>query len=84
MSTENQEEKCCREQFFYEMNLESKVEFLAKELQRTQRELSIVSTLLDKLLSHAHCDGRIVSDINRQSALDTDYYRFRQYQYWRK
>jgi len=85
MNTQNEGSLgACREAYFYEMSSEGKIEFLAKELQRTQRELALSSALLDKLLSHSHCDGKIMSDITRQSVLDTDHYRFRQYTFWRK
>jgi len=85
MNTQNEGSLgACREAYFYEMSSEGKIEFLAKELQRTQRELALSSSLLDKLLSHSHCDGKIMSDITRQSVLDTDHYRFRQYTFWRK
>jgi len=57
---------------------------MIEEIAREKGELALSSALIDKLLSHSHCDGKIMSDITRQSVLDTDHYRFRQYTFWRK
>jgi len=73
-----EQSKAYREAYFDEMSDKNKIEFLAKELRRTQRELAISSKLLNKLSSHSHCDGKVVVELSRQSLVDEEYVGFRQ------
>lgn len=74
--------KAYREAYFDEMSDKDKIEFLAKELRRTQRELAISSKLLNKLSSHSHCDGKVVVELSRRSLADEEYIGFRQSHQW--
>ena len=78
----SKEEKCARESYYYEMDTDSRIAFLAREMQRTQRELATALILIDKLMSHSHCDGKIVVEVKQQSILDEPYRIFRQYEHW--
>jgi benzoyl-CoA reductase/2-hydroxyglutaryl-CoA dehydratase subunit BcrC/BadD/HgdB len=70
MNKENQEQKAYREQYFSEMNDQDKIKFLAKELQRTQRELASMSQVVHRLIEHKHCDGAIVYELRNNYGLD--------------
>jgi hypothetical protein len=46
-----------------EMNADERIEFLQKELRRTQQGLRSACSFLDKLSAHEHLNGRIVQRV---------------------
>ena len=69
--------KCMRNKYFYEMTPDEKIQFLAKELRRTQQYIREISEFITPLLEHSHSEGRIVTRLKSRQEESCGGYSFR-------
>ena len=57
--------KIGRDKSFSELSSDEKIEFLSRELRRTQQHLKTLSSTISSLLKHNHLNDQLVSRIEQ-------------------
>jgi hypothetical protein len=70
MPTDLNEQKCCREKYWSEMNDSEKVDHLKREVQYMQNHIKTLTDFVSKLITHSHLEGKMVSPIEHPSKYD--------------